>query len=239
MNRWNKRLPPAPLGPYAEGRHEGKHAINASDAAAIRRRMRSVAQPDPHAGPDGSYRVRSIYFDNADNKALREKLDGLDDREKFRIRLYDGDPSFISLEKKKKLQGLCFKQTVRLTEKQCRALLAGNTAWMEGHPLLEELRVKMTTQQLRPRTLVDYRREAFVYPAGNVRITLDSDLRTGLASTDFLGAPPVLPADPGFSPVLLEVKYDAFLPDIIRTMVQVPDRNAAAFSKYAACRAFL
>lgn len=221
------------------GRHELKHAVSLADAAAIRRRMRTVARTDPHAGSDGCYRVRSLYFDNVDNKALLEKLVGLDNREKFRIRLYNGDPSFISLEKKSKRQGVCFKQTARLTEAQCRALLRGDTSWMIGHPLLTELRLKMTTQQLRPRTLVDYRREAFVYPAGNVRITLDSDLRTGLASTDLFRDSLPLPAEPGRSPILLEVKYDAFLPAVIRDLVQVPNRNAAAFSKYAACRTYL
>lgn len=221
------------------GRHELKHAVSPADAAAIRRRLGAVAQSDSHAGPDGSYRVRSLYFDNADNKALLEKLNGLDNREKFRIRLYNGDPSFISLEKKSKRQGVCYKQTARLNEAQCRALLRGDTSWMTGHPLLVELRLKMTTQQLRPRTLVDYRREAFVYSAGNVRITLDSDLRGGLSSTDlFRGALP-LPAEPGRATLLLEVKYDAFLPTVIRDLVQVPNRNAAAFSKYAACRTYL
>ncbi|MCI8360657.1 MAG: polyphosphate polymerase domain-containing protein [Clostridiales bacterium] len=221
------------------GRHELKHAISPADAAAIRRRMGTVAHADPHAGPDGSYRVRSLYFDNLDNKALLEKRNGLDNREKFRIRLYNGDPSFISLEKKSKRQGVCFKQSARLTEVQCRALLQGDTSWMTGHPLLVELRLKMRTQQLRPRTLVDYRREAFVYPAGNVRITLDSDLRTGLASTELFRSSLPLPAEPGSLPILLEVKYDAFLPTLIRDLAQVPNRQAAAFSKYDICRSFL
>ena len=231
--------PTEPVHAKNRGRHELKHAVSPADAAAIRQRMGTVAHADPHAGPDGSYRVRSLYFDNLDNKALLEKRNGLDNREKFRIRLYNGDSSFISLEKKCKCQGVCFKQTARLTEPQCRALFHGDTSWMTDHPLLVELRLKMRTQQLRPRTLVDYRREAFVYPAGNVRITLDSDLHTGLASADLFRSSLPLPAEPGKAFTLLEVKYDAFLPALIRDLVQVPNRQAAAFSKYDICRSFL
>ena len=41
----------------------------------------------------------------------------------------------------------------------------------------------------------------------------------------------MLPAGNG---VLLEVKYDEFLPEMIRDLVQLGNRQAGAFSKYAA-----
>ena len=107
----------------------------------------------------------------------------------------------------------------------------------EASPLVRELYHKMKLQGLRPRTIVDYMREPFVYPPGNVRVTLDYDLRTGLGCVDFLNPDCVtVPARDG--PVILEVKWDAFLPDLIRDAVQIPGRRAAAFSKYAACRMY-
>ena len=95
----------------------------------------------------------------------------------------------------------------------------------------------MTVQALRPRTIVDYRREPYVYAPGNVRVTLDYDLRTGLGSVDFLN-PRCVTIAARDAPILLEVKWDAFLPDVIRDAVQIPGRRASAFSKYAACRLY-
>ena len=95
----------------------------------------------------------------------------------------------------------------------------------------------MQTRQLRPKTLVDYTREPFIYGPGNVRVTLDYDLRTGLGCTEFLN--PDCPTVPvGGNPILLEVKWDEFLPELIRDIIQLDGRHASAFSKYAICRIY-
>lgn len=219
-------------------RHEWKHAISFSDLLVLRQRFRAIATPDAN-GTDGRYLIRSLYFDTPSDKALREKLDGVDRREKFRIRCYDHDHSFIRLEKKCKQNGLGTKESAQLTPGETAAILRGDLGWMEkdDRPLVRELREKMYTQLLRPKTIVDYTREAFVYPAGNVRLTLDYDIRTGLSSTDFLDpACPTIPA--GDAPIILEVKWDEFLPDPIRRAVQLDGRHSTAFSKYAACRIY-
>lgn len=219
-------------------RHEWKHEINLSDRLVIRQRLRAVAQPDPHAR-DGRYRIRSLYFDTPSDKALREKIDGVDRREKFRLRLYNGDAALIHLEKKSKRNGLCAKETVSLTAAEVQAILDGDLSWMpaSGRPLVIELYSKMASQLLRPRTIVDYTREPFVYPPGNVRVTLDYDIRTGLGCTDFLDPDcPTIPA--GDASAILEVKWDSYLPEVIRSAVQLPGRRASAFSKYAACRIY-
>ena len=106
-----------------------------------------------------------------------------------------------------------------------------------SRPLLEELYSKMHSQGLRPRTIVDYTREPFIFAPGNVRITLDYDIRTGLDSINFLNPDCVTVPVPD-SPIILEVKWDEFLPAIIRDAVQLTGRRTAAFSKYAACRMY-
>ena len=106
-----------------------------------------------------------------------------------------------------------------------------------GRDLILELYSKMKSQGLRPRTIVDYTREAFVYAPGNVRVTLDYDIRTGLRCTDFLN-PDCVTVPAGDAPAILEVKWDAYLPEIIRDAVRLPGRRASAFSKYAACRIY-
>lgn len=214
-------------------RHEWKHPISVADMLILRQRLRAVMRPDAHAA-DGRYFVRSLYFDTPTDTALREKLDGVNRREKFRIRLYNHDISFIRLEKKSKLAGLGNKQSTALAPQQAQKIVDGDLDWMRfcEDGLIRELYSKMRTQQLRPKTIVDYTREPFVYPAGNVRVTLDYNIRTGLGCTDFLNPDcPTIPA--GDSQIILEVKWDAFLPDMIRSAIQLEGRRASAFSKYA------
>lgn len=221
-----------------EFRHEWKIEINFSDLLAIRQRLQAVTRPDPHA-VNGSYRVRSLYFDNLHDKALREKLDGVNQREKFRIRYYNNDLSVIHLEKKSKLGGLCSKQSADLTAAEAQSIVDGDLDWMADadRPLVRELYANMHSQGLQPKTIVDYVREPFIFGPGNVRVTLDRDIRTGLGCTDFLN-PACVTIPAGNAPILLEVKWDQFLPDIIRDIIQLDARRAAAFSKYAACRIY-
>lgn len=221
----------------SEYRHEWKHEIDLSGRLAVRQRLRAVAQVDSHAA-EGAYLVRSLYFDTPGDKALREKLDGVNCREKFRIRHYNDDLSSLRLEKKSRRNGLGRKDMADMTPKEVRALLRGETGWMadSGRPLLRELCGKMKSQGLRPRAVVEYRREPFVYAPGNVRVTLDYDIRAGLEARDFLDGGVTIPAAEGLT--VLEVKWDEFLPDVIRDAVQLPGCRTGSFSKYALCRRF-
>lgn len=221
-----------------EFRHEWKHEISSGDMLVLRQRLRAVMQQDEHA-KDGKYFIRSLYFDNAADKALREKLDGVNCREKFRIRCYDHDPSLIHLEKKSKQNGLGSKASADLTADEARRIVNGEWEWMKDadRPLVRELYSKMKSQGLRPKTIVDYWREPYVYAPGNVRVTLDYDIRTGLGCTDFLD-PNCVTVPAGDAPIILEVKWDAFLPSIIRDIVQLEGRHTSAFSKYAICRIY-
>lgn len=219
-------------------RHELKHEINNADLLTLRMRLRSIMQCDSHA-IDGKYTIRSLYFDTPSDTALREKLDGVSVREKFRIRYYNGNIQEIHLEKKSKLNSLGNKQSAAITAKEAQSIVDGNLDWMKEHPhgLVRELYAKMQTTGLRPKTIVDYTREPFVYAPGNVRVTFDYNIRTGLSCTDFLNWDCVtIPA--GNAPIIMEVKWDNFLPDIIRDAVQLPGRSTGAFSKYAQCRIY-
>ncbi len=221
-----------------EYRHEWKHEINVSDLITLRQRLRAVASADAHT-VNGSYTIRSLYFDDPADTALRDKLNGVSRREKFRIRYYNDDPSLIHLEKKTKLGGLGSKQTAVLTAAQAQAIVDGDIGWMigSGDALLQELYAKMRGGGLKPKTIVDYTREPFIYTPGNVRVTLDHDIRTGLGCTDFLN-PRCVMIPAGDAPIILEVKWDGFLPDIIRDAVRLTGRRTGSFSKYAQCRIY-
>lgn len=217
-------------------RNELKHLITPGDRAAICAVMRTVAQLDPHAQSKGFYTIRSLYFDSLSDKALREKLDGVSEREKFRIRYYDGNTDVIHLEKKVKKADLGYKLSCPLTADEAQRILGGDTLWMaaDKRPLVVELYAKMKFQGLRPRTIVDYERIPFVYAPGNVRVTVDYNIRTGLNRTDFLNpACPTVPAGAG-NEIILEVKWDDYLPTVIRHAMQLKGRRQTAFSKFAA-----
>ena len=218
------------------GRHEFKHYINTSDYAQLRARLRAVAKLDENAVPDDVYQVRSLYFDNFADKAVVEKLSGQSRREKFRMRYYNSDISFMRLERKSKANRLAYKETAVVTAEQCAALLAGDYDCLKTSdaPLTMELYTKIRYQNLRPKNIVDYKREAYVYRAGNVRVTFDTDIRTSNSVAGFLN--PNLVTVPASNGIILEIKFDGFLPDIIRDILQIGSRNQTEFSKYVVAR---
>lgn len=220
-------------------RHELKYSISPQDDLVLSSRLRKLFPHDKNADSHGSYRVSSLYFDTPYDKAMRQKMDGVDCREKFRIRYYGEDVSFLRLEKKFKRSGLCGKHSAGLTEDQARRILSGDVSFLleSEHPLLLEFYSKVKGQLLAPKTIVTYDREAFLYEPGNVRITMDRNLRSGLWSLDFLN-PKLFFAPVTEGVTVLEVKYDAFLPEVVSMAVQVPNRQASTNSKYALCRRY-
>lgn len=220
-------------------RHEYKYFISYSDYLAIKSRLNVIAKHDGNVGEGGKYFIRSLYFDNVYDTALREKVDGVNNREKFRIRCYNRDDSFVRLEKKSKIDGLCNKISTPCTAEEVGRILNGDIEWMRdsGRALMVELYSKMKSGLLRPRVTVDYTREPYIYEPGNVRITFDYDIKTGLYNKNMFDfEAPTISAQA--ESILMEVKFDEFLPIIIQDIIQVKNRRAQAFSKYGACRIY-
>jgi hypothetical protein len=224
--------------PLPAFRHEWKSIINTADDSVLCSQLTKLLKHDPHAGPEGSYLIRSLYFDNDDDKALREKLDGLPHREKFRLRLYSPEDTMVKLEKKEKHLKLTRKTTAYLTRDQSLQILSGDLQWMASsdQQLIVEFYTKLRYQRLKPQTIVEYQREAFLYRPGNVRVTMDRNIRTGLFSKDLFNPRLTTLGSDLQHQTVLEVKYDAFLPDLIRDLVQLGNRQTSSVSKYALCR---
>jgi len=222
-------------------RSELKHVISCADGLVIKSRLAHALRRDAHADSDGSYHVRSLYFDTPDNRAYHDKLDGVPMREKFRIRFYNLDPRFIRLEKKIKRYGGGAKLMARLSEAQTRQIMDGEIGFLREseQALLREFYVRMKADRLQPRTIVDYRRTAYLCAAGNVRVTVDSDIRASISSLDLFD--PDLPTASAFDPnkCILEVKFDEFLPAYIQELIQLNNCSATAASKYTACRIYM
>ena len=214
-------------------RHENKYPISAGEGFLLTKRITGFMQPDPHAA-GGVYTIRSLYFDDYHNRALFEKLDGTDPREKFRIRIYNRQDDYICVEKKVKKGELTQKLQARITRKQCDAILCGEIDWMwrEGSAVLTELYTHMR-EGLKPKTIVEYDRQPFIYGPGNVRVTVDRNIRSGVSSTDLFGDIPLVPVS---SLDVLEIKFDAYLPEIVRMLAGGLERRRTSVSKYALCR---
>lgn len=108
-------------------RHELKYVITAAQQALLENRIQGLIKPDSHVGADGMYHIRSLYFDDYYNSYYKENEIGSDPREKFRIRIYNAGTGRISLELKRKEHGMTQKLSCRLTEGQCRELMARKT----------------------------------------------------------------------------------------------------------------
>lgn len=220
-------------------RHEVKHYINISDYYSIMSRLKYVIKRDNNSSDEGEYKIRSIYFDNYANKVLMEKLIGINNRDKFRIRYYNDNLDLIKLEKKSKINGLCLKITEPISKEECEKLIQGNIEFLKtsSKKLFNELYVKMKNQFLKPKTIVDYTREAYIYKAGNVRITFDKKIRTGIWNIDFLNHDVVTKSVISNDYMVLEVKWDEYLPELIQDCVQ-QFRRSTSVSKYALCRMY-
>ena len=196
---------------------------------------------EPHAGDPGCYPIRSLYFDDVNAAAYYEKTDGIDNRTKYRIRFYNYDSSVLKLEQKEKLGNLTRKTAQTITKKDARGLeYALSQGWPDNPDgLTEELRLACNGRGLRPKVLVDYDRTPFLCQAGNTRITIDENLRTRPYIAHLFASPramvPVLDPDQ----VILEVKFDDFLPGYLNDALADIPKVSMAISKFAMCMSFI
>lgn len=214
-------------------RHEYKYLISSASARLLKSRLRSFMRPDPHVGKTGQYTIRSLYFDDPCAAAFEEKMSGIKERTKYRIRYYDYDPSLIRLERKEKNGSLTRKTGQTISTADAQALTNCQEWVLSG--LAEELQRRCLLEGFRPRCLVDYDRTPFICHDGNTRITLDENLRTRPFDTALLASShamiPVLDPDQ----VILEVKFDDFLPGHLGEILADIPKAQMSISKYVLC----
>ena len=222
------------------GRKELKHAISKTEYYVMRHKLLHVMKTDPNAGPDGKYFIRSTYFDNFDNKILNEKKEGYLNRDKYRVRIYGLRDNLVNLERKSKRNNLTFKSKCTISRQEYERMRIGDIQWMEDdkRELIRDLYSEMMNHQIKPQTVVDYEREAFIYPYGNVRVTFDMKVQSSLQNTDMFQKhlPMVDVLEPEL--VILEVKYDEYIPEIIKFLLQLSDTRQEAYSKYQLSRMY-
>ena len=223
-------------------RHELKYVISEAEHAILASRLRAALHPDENAqGSGGEYFIRSLYFDDPWDTAVSEKGDGVGSRDKFRIRIYNMSDRTIKLERKHKEGAYIKKDSLSLTRDECERIIAGDIRCLFDRPEPEAKAFYgiFRTRTLKPKVLVDYTREPYVFPAEDVRITFDKNVRTGMRSTDLFD--PDVPTYPVWDLkgcMILEVKFNATLPEFCRSIVQMAASQHTAASKYIYCRQF-
>ena len=221
-------------------RHELKYFIHPAEVEALRNRLRPVLKLDSHCRGGRPYAIRSLYFDDIDDSAYYDKVDGVMHRDKYRIRIYNFSDQEIFLERKRKLGDLIQKSSAMITRRLCEQLIQGDPRglYRATNPLLQDMYVQMRTKLLKPSVIVDYEREAYLHPAENVRITFDLKLRSGLASSDLFNpaVATVCPHDRNVE--ILEIKFDNYLPDHIGGLLACTRAERSAISKYVLCRRY-
>ncbi len=219
-------------------RHELKYYISLGEYALLRARLAPMLRLDENTVDPEGYLIRSLYFDDMYDSAMVEKLDGTLRRDKYRVRVYNGSDAVIHMERKSKYESYISKDSAPLTRAQFDAMLSGDydSLRTSDRPLLREVYQKRRTALLRPAVIVDYIREAYTLEAGNVRITFDKDIRAGIDSYDVFSRDvftyPVVEA----GQMVLEIKYDDFLPGFVRNALRPVEGNISAISKYVMCR---
>jgi hypothetical protein len=219
-------------------RHELKYFIRPYEYHALRGSLSSLLQRDRNStGPDG-YHIRSLYLDNIQDSALYEKNFGVIQRKKYRIRIYNHSDRIIRLERKSRFGEWVCKEAANLSLQEYRSILEGKIDFLADRqePLLNQLYIGFRTQRLRPTIIVDYVREAYTSALGGIRVTFDKELSAVFNTYDIFDPNAVAVSVIREPKLILEVKYDRFIPEHIAGILQLPAHQRAAISKYVICR---
>ena len=215
-------------------RYEIKYLLNKKKAEVLKKRLALIMDKDLFSNSNNEYYIRSLYFDDIYNTAYYEKINGLFNRVKYRIRYYNFDDSYISLELKGKMGNLSYKRRDNLSREETLLLKEGNVDLIDigDRKVLAEFVDLVKKKNLKPSVIVDYKRTAFIYSYEDVRITFDEDISSGRFNYDLFDKDMELYKVLNNDEVILEVKYNNKLPSILNDVIKTIPMVKVAFSKF-------
>lgn len=220
-------------------RNEIKFIISKKMAEVLKQRLSLIMSVDTNSyNSDNSYLIRSLYFDNEDSDAYYEKMDGVEYRKKYRIRIYNFDDKFIRLECKYKHNNMTSKDQILIDTEVCSKIIDGkiNEIDLTKDNLLRQFALDYRLNRLTPSIIVDYNRVAFTYHVSDVRITFDSKIKSGLYNYNLFDKDATTYSVIDDNEMVLEVKFNEILPESIAIILQTVPTFRQAFSKFATCR---
>ena len=220
-------------------RVEDKFSCSEQDLFLLQARLQTVLKSDENQMGVEGYRITSVYFDDLFDTHLQDTVDGNRLREKYRIRVYNGSFDVIKLEIKYKRDNKVMKRTSSITPEQMRELMNGHCVRSENESMEDPItlfNLAITNRGLRPKIIVEYDRSAYIYEPGNVRITLDRNIRASDQLEAFIKGEKIVYEYERELKQVLEVKYDEFLPGFIAGILETGNLNQTSYSKYRICR---
>ncbi len=222
-------------------RSEQKFYLHTFDWASLRLRAKSLLISDRNSISEDGYHIRSLYFDDIHDNALFEKNYGVMNRKKYRIRIYNKSDHSIKLERKTKYNEFICKETAPLSREEYDRIERGDVSFLRNRtePLMQQFYYGITVHGLKPKVIVDYTREAYTFPHGDVRVTFDKGLAAVFNTMNIFdrNAVPIhIFRDPR---EILEVKHTEFLPAFIRELLCFNGSLRTAISKYSICREYM
>jgi hypothetical protein len=220
-------------------RHELKYNVDLLQYQVLQRKISVLLKPDPNMGKKSSYNIRTLYYDDVNESALCDKVSGVSKRKKYRMRIYNHSDLTIKFERKSKVQQYIFKESIRITRSEANKLISGSYDFLANSKaqLLRDFYLEIRNNLMRPVAIVEYDREAYIHPVGNLRITFDTNLRVDIGTTRFFDKDLCTMRVIDQPVILMEVKYNEFLPQYICGLFPETIRPQAAFGKFSACRA--
>jgi hypothetical protein len=217
-------------------RNELKYFINAHQKMVMANKLSKICQRDSFSDPDGGYLISSLYFDDYNQSAIFDKLSGIKDRKKYRVRVYNYQSNIIKLERKIKRGNVTEKSHIRISKEEYDSLVNGDASFLKHKDdiVAKDFYLYYRIKNLRPRVVVEYRREAFIYKYGDLRITFDSLLKSGVFKNDLFSKGYMISVIP-HDQIILEVKYTGYFPDVIRNIIQMDNLQWQPVSKYLMC----
>lgn len=220
-------------------RHEYKYICTEKQLTLIQNRINNFLKIDPHVKKGDIYNIRSLYFDDYKNTCYYENENGIDPREKFRIRIYNNDDSRISLELKKKNKGKTLKKSEIISRNIVEDFINNKIEYKKDYgSLLKKLYLLNKQKLMKPVIIVDYERTPYIYKNGNVRITFDRNICSSKDFNNFFEKEIAKRPINSVGNHVLEVKFDEFLPDPIYRNLQLNNLQQTTYSKYYLCRKY-
>ena len=223
-------------------REEYKYFINNADVLLLGKNLTKILNKDSNSDiVSKHYTISSLYFDTPDSKDLNEKLDGILNRKKYRIRLYNKDLKTIKLELKKKVGTFITKESVFLSRYDAKNLILGEYDKIKNsNDVAKIILINMQALGYKPRVIVEYDRQAYYHPHGNIRITLDKNLRTFNSNIDILNLKNSLSTPVFFhNDQILEIKFSKSLPSFLSILLSNFQLKRCAISKYTIAQRFI
>lgn len=220
-------------------RHEIKYIISKSSAEILKQKLKTIMEVDKNSyNKDNTYLIRSLYFDDPQSTAYYEKLNGVEFRKKYRIRIYNKQDDFIRLECKYKHNNMTSKESVLISKDICSKIINGSIDDIDitKDNILKRFIIDMKTKKLAPSVIVDYKRLAYTYPVSEVRVTFDSQIKSGIYNYDLFDEDTSYTSVIDDDYLVLEVKYNEILSETLAIILSTISLNREAYSKFATCR---